>query len=813
MKKIIIFPFLLVSLMLISLVSATTSYYDFKGYTSSLDLTEYGITFNYSGTCLVQMASKNNFTTYSGTFDSDLSWRSPDSITLGIASTLEDISNTSCLSYGRTALKDNGKDSTSGYYESSWVVTHSADNGFVSTETRYVCPVDGSIIDFTIPNASDSRGYCPYGMRTATDNSRISFLDALVTNYEYCNDITAWSASGSCTYTHGETCTDCQKTTQYIYPFNSSATGAVTYNITENLISVSSGAQTIYVTFTVDLVNTEAETRTALYAKSITTGATYDFLDSGSLSLTPDTEYLLVMTFNTTKVGGVDYAFTSYGPTIDFTIFTFRPDYVCGPWSACEDKSKYRICVDSFGVADDLIETAICEPTIIENATLGFEETESVTATICFPDWNVITAQWGLVTGHACVYMPHNITVERPVNWTVSGDGLTFNRYFMDFTSEWASEGTRSLKLWTIPPKEHEWDGSTCTNRTVSEFPVIENIFSNASMRVNFNVTFPATNMRIRFDAKTCEEQVRQNYPLNAFNATWIQVQVCPEYCYASDCNTTPKGNFYFDLYDNSINASVFGEPIYHESITTKRQPIDIDLTGVSLEPGKNYTLSFAIFTNNPQDTRGNCIMLDDVRYDVLEESYLTILDGECKSKCVGNDYYQARVLPNGGCLLKKIYFSEICMTEEISASVENLEDVCLDSNTLLHYNTFLADYEELDCDYGCKEGHCLTSEEEAEEEAEEELYTDYVGQSVLGYDLGDPLNSFLSVFMVVNYVIIIIMSAVVYFTNVWQIGAVTGLMLILGVTVIGFYPFWVGLAIILGIGALLAYKLSDVAR
>ena len=310
MKKTILFATLLAFFLLNSNVYAIPSTYDFFGYTSSLDLTEIGITFNYTNECDVQMSSRNSFVS-STVFDSTLAWKSPDTNTLG-TSTLPGISNTSCLSYGLTGLKSVNIDATSGYFETSWDISHSADSGFVNTKARFVCDSPNERTNFSVSNGSDSRGNCLYGERAATTNQRISFLNTLTTNYNECGDLTDWSASGDCILSFGATCTNCQKTAQYIYPINSSAIGDVVYNITENIVSVSSGGQQVTTTFTFDLINIETQTITNIETRKIDITTSENFNQAeGTLSLNSNTLYLLVFTFNTTKSGGLDYSFIS----------------------------------------------------------------------------------------------------------------------------------------------------------------------------------------------------------------------------------------------------------------------------------------------------------------------------------------------------------------------------------------------------------------------------------------------------------------------------------------------------------------------
>ncbi len=570
MKRIII-PFVFLVFLALSVpVYGVGSQYDFKGFASSLDLTELGITFNYPSTCQAQMSSRSTFTTATGTFDSTITWKSPDANTLGF-STLTGLANTSCLSYGETSLKSVNTDATSGYYESSWDVTQSADTGYVNTMTRFICDSTTERTIFTIPNESDSRAQCPYGTRGATSNQRITWLNMLETNYNECGDVTGWSASGSCLLSFGAICTNCQKTAQYIYPFNSSATGDVIYNITENIVQIEAGGQAVFITFNLDLINTETQTRTNLFHRS-TVGPTLstNFNQAeGTLSLLPDTEYLLVATFNTTKVGGVNYVFISFGPQIDLSIFTFRPDYVCGDFTECVNGTQSQVCVDSNGVAPDEIRTRSCFDVPFFVNILGFEKTIGG----FFPD-DVYVCQRGWDTFN-CPQVLSTTPVAYPENWTVSStkdfDGV-FRENYVEVTSKGGStEGTKALRMWYIPPKDEEpipdpanTSLTVCGNLTTGRRPFIGHPF-NESLFVATNLTFPAPNIQLRYDVRKCSEPPVQRDNTNTTWNLWCDGIVIPPFnqilqrkkCYG-ECDIAPQGKYTVTMFDADTFENVF---------------------------------------------------------------------------------------------------------------------------------------------------------------------------------------------------------------------------------------------------------------
>ncbi len=393
----------------------------------------------------------------------------------------------------------------------------------------------------------------------------------------------------------------------------------------------------------------------------------------------------------------------------------------------------------------------------------------------------------------------------------------------MDFTSEWATEGSRSLKMWTIPPKEAETtyiSSVTCSNVTDPNFPIIENTFSNTTMSVNYNVTFPATNMRLRFDAKKCDDLVQQHGALAIFNLSWtgifpVEIIACPEFCYGSSCENEPKGEFYYDLVDEN-SSSLFDTTQYVDmdvlQQSGRKATIEYDLSNSGIEVGRNYTLSFAVYNRNYYDTNGNCVMLDNVRYDVLTQPFLSIMGDSCESQCVGDDWYQATLMNSGGCLVKRVRYSDICISSEFSDEIANNTDYCIDSGTLRHYNSFIGDYEEVTCENGCSSGHCrsadeVTEQEEAEEE-QESLLSPIIplaaGTDFWGFAF---IFSLFGIAMFLTFAIMIIAARV---SKAGEIGIAAGTGAVLMFWYAGLFPAIVGILMTVALGLMLAKLLAD---
>lgn len=442
------------------------------------------------------------------------------------------------------------------------------------------------------------------------------------------------------------------------------------------------------------------------------------FSKSGNITL--DQNRIYVIAYGTVGTYAISATASSFNITIDLGL----PDYLCGDWSACIDGYHQRVCVDQNGLQPDRVEISPCEIVVLQNVTLGFEEYNTFNDVLrCYPTW---------VLG--CYYGLENISVDRPLGWTVV-DPAIGKQYFISMTSEWATEGSRSAKLWFIPPKEGEVDKvgliTGCYNTTSGKIPQIYKGV-NDSYFLSYNVTFPATNMMLSFDTKKCNEQVRQHYGVQ----TILGIQLCPEQCYSQNCSTEPLGRYYFNIIDTNTSQSLLVTP-YFGTAKEDTETLQFDLSGLGIVVNRTYNIVFAVYPENLHDTRGDCVMFDDVRYNVLRDPLITILEDECISKCIGVDYYKATELANGRCLIVKFPNYPDC--SPYKEEILRKESYCVDS-TLWFYDNKTAKYDTLDCEFGCKDGECMT---QAEAEEEEEQATILTPNTYLAEALGEEyLNS-----------------------------------------------------------------------
>ncbi len=527
---------ILVLLIIPNSALAASSQYDFIGYASSLDLSETGLTFNYSQNCDVQMSSRNSFVS-AAPFSSTLSWRSPDSNILGV-STLTGLSNTSCLSYGQTAIKDTSQTSTE-TYESSWSVSHSASSGFVNTQTRYICDSTVETTAFTVGRDDDSRGFCVWRTRGGTGANRIAWNNQLLSNYNSCGNLNNWAENGCLALTSGLAASD--RTLNFMYPFNSSG-GFINYTFSSASLTSSVTGGTPSVEYTIVLLDLTSGTKSVIFSQnqSGSSGVPIVFAaQSGNLTLTANRLYLFSVSFIKFNPLGFTSSVGAYSnPIMDLSIFTFEPNYVCGSFGDCINGTQSRVCVDSLGVAPDLIETQTCFDTPSVDLRLGFEEFDTQDVYTCQSNWLIVQ----------CLSVLNIIEAKYPRNWTVVNTILpdaTTNvaalENYVDMSQDFSTEGSSSLKMWYIPPKPEEPINSAgtaiCGNATIGKSPEVDHPY-NESLFVMQNVSFASPFVQLRFDVKKCQ------LPVVQYDYTGDFIFNCGKRCYSTNCTAEPRGRY-----------------------------------------------------------------------------------------------------------------------------------------------------------------------------------------------------------------------------------------------------------------------------
>ena len=393
-------------------------------------------------------------------------------------------------------------------------------------------------------------------------------------------------------------------------------------------------------------------------------------------NLTLDAEYMLFYGVAFGNLGfAVDLQLGVGEPDVNISVGMKYPDWDCDPWSECVDGQELRECVDLGGHFLDIVEARNCSavlPGVIESADLGFEAGRAVTVTTCRPGvgWlgNCVMAnQQDLL---------YNFSVEWPDNWTIipNQDTFTHTPYFAQLTNEWAASGTRSLKLWRIPSANFEpgWLDSQaamwCVNQSNILNPSTIKDFNNDTMRVSYDVTFPAEYMTVSFVARACSALPERTPALGNFLA------YCDRTCYGN-CSSSNPGDFRFAITHNDTGALVMEKYL---TVADAATPYMFALPAV--EASKTYRIQFAPYSNNPGDQRGNCVMFDAVYYNVTA-SELAGEGGACAPKCAGNnglDFYLP--IPGDTCAYTVEYMSSKCVPSAKAASFAARLDTCIGS-------------------------------------------------------------------------------------------------------------------------------------
>lgn len=709
-------------------------------------------------------------TSASSTYNAD--YESPfDSIYKTATGTLT--SNKTCFNIGEA-----DKNALSNSFEARNNLVHDGDDAvtFISTQNKYIIDTTNEEVNISVYNNTDSEDYV-YNVFFAYENSAVQVdNDDIISrfnadNYGFCDELSVARTKHSVTV-------GAVINIAYFYIIFNSTSGNIEWNI-PSVTGLENTRESIGLIYKFS-DNTVIESHNQIGA--------FAWTDSNT-NLEEDTLYVLALAFEI-FAGDTEVLIPDMYVLIDIT----QADYVCGEWDECDDDGyQYRDCVDVNEVEVDKIESRSCSLVVLANATLGFEEfVRDDDIWKCVPTWNL----W-------CGYELTETYRDSPLNWTI-GETEIAKRDFLKMTEEWSTEGSRSLKMWFIPSKMGEvvinasGVPTSCGNTTSGTVPYVSQNISNDSFSVGYDITFPETNMILSFDTKGCTEQVEQHSDLGGVlwsnesgELTYLIDPLCFKNCYASSCYTIPDSRYVFNVLDTVTGSSVLGSPYFETASIDRTDHIKVDISNLGLIAGREYTLVFAVYPENLDNRDGNCVYFDNVRYESISDSLIdSVLGGVCESRCLDEDYYEAKVLSDGECSVVVTEMSSQC--SEFSEYIDNLEDFCLDDDTLSRFNDNTADYETIDCVNGCSAGSCLTGEEVAEST----LYDCVLGEYCGG--LG-AFGVFLSIFMIVNYIAILFGIAVLTITkgeNPLYAGIVT-VMIILGAFAGGIYPVEIGITII----------------
>ena len=593
----------------------------------------------------------------------------------------------------------------------------------------------------------------------------------------------------------------------WAYPFNSSSGKISVFINSDNgkPISYCSGLDG-WINYEVYLVNTETQAVETVLTYPDMNCAGNPVIDNITFTqenLSEDTKYFLF-------IGGVSSAWywptdkEFYEPSVNISVGMEYPNWECSPWDECFNGIQTRICHDTTETfLADRTEIRNCSAAFVpETALLGFEASTPVIVTSCQPKNNGFGG---------CEYHPGNTwlgtnnlkneTVLWPSGWLVAPSekygSLDYNPYFAQITNEWHTEGSSSLKLWRIPsdgliPGEGSTFGLgygfTCVNSSNSIEPYVYAPIDNTSMSVVHSITFPAENMLLTFDAKACDELPERTPEYGYWGA------YCNRTCYGK-CGGENIGNLLFNVYDNETGASVIG---FNRLLTlpngSQFAPYLFEIHGAV--PGNTYNIQFSPYTDSPFSYDGNCVMVDNVRYQVVSEDYTNSIGG-CETGCRPGtlDYYTSETI-EGSCYLTVEKVSPKCIADtEAQNAAANKNDFCLNG---LFYT------------YNAKIGNWETPQPDNPQCAAKEIAENATAGN-LGIPADNPLaplNNLLSLTFISFFLNIVIGGGVAVMTKNAPLALVATIGTALVFSFIGLYPLVVAVVIVILTAALAAYEI-----
>ncbi len=652
---------------------------------SASPLTPYGIDIpsfppDPSTTCSIVFNSKTSMTS-AGTFDVTVQYFSPGEI---LSSQGTQTGQTSFV------FKDFGTDSSTtqsstGDYEALVKFTHSATISRTGTfNSQLICSTPKTTTEIVIDRSdTDSKGKYPWATEHfitrpspggTTTNTSASFAEGfLIPGSRFAGESVEFQDSLGC-----GTNNECAMA--FLYPFNSSFSGQVNIFVNAtNSTFVCSGVfppQSVK-TFNIDIVKASDGSITNLFTVSSTCSITTEFptVVDTPLSLDPNQLYFLSIhgtnTFTAFSGNNIDVAIPQ---TVNISIDTRVPNFVCPAFSECVNGTQSRICTDTSGNNfPDTIEFQSCfVPQEFDEIILGFEDLQVSTTDILECKKNAFT----------CVAIPQSLAFELPLNWEVNfelvNDSGTLKPHeAMAFiTNEEAFVGFRSLELNYRPVKldvvqtvSGGASPAACGNETTGfQASVNTDDFNGTITSENF--TFPAVFPGISWATRGAT-QPRLQYDNNFFGANPFCSPIT--LCYG-DCNAT-VGTSYQILLNrlNETSGLVLETTFRFEGFATPGEwnIVRVDLNATEIVSGAPYQIVIATDVDDVFSTRPTRLFFDDFRVQSLVQPLVVT----CVDQCVGNDFLDATE-QDGTCFIVTTINESSCVAIQEAILAEEVQGI-----------------------------------------------------------------------------------------------------------------------------------------
>lgn len=725
-----------------------TNFYEQSYFTSNVTgnpQTNYGLSFRTDSTnCTATFTVLTNITA-SGSFSMTTEYYSPDSTIIG-SSFLPGSGNYLCLPQGSVSTTTGiGKT-----YEGKTKTTLISGTSHTNTlESNYLCGTSSDWINISTSGYDkNSYGYSPnvffeYACINGPPNNNFFVNDT--TQYN-CGGLADRMITGSHYFCCGVGCVASnQNLGWWAMPFTTGASGIIEYEY-------DSGS--LYAAFE----------KYGYYETADPSGTFIELTSTNDrLYLKADTNYVFY-SHGTAGTGG------GYTPTINISINVYTPSWLCSDWSECSSGQQFRTCTDPSGKVPAKIEYQGCLDEALASAVLGFEDYIDMSA---YPQKECNKLWWPLC-GDGVVNVNWNV----PVGWYVVNP---YERRFIDMSTEAASEGSRSLKMWYIPPSTVP-DSATrtyCNWSNEGSYPQIYQDVSNTTFSIQYNITFPSSYMTFDIDTKACLET-----PIKYDG--W-----CGKECYGyqGNCTEIPSGKYIIILFDTVTLEHIVE---YYGEAGTGWGTTLFDVSDKGIIPGRDYRLVLAISPETVYDGHANCVYFDNLKYSVRASE----LSCETPS-CVGIDRYVPHLIDDV-CVYDIEKNSPECLSGSTKTKAENYQDYCIpDTLTLNHYNNATGEWEQT-----LNSSVCIAESEESG------IYEPNTFDQLLDF-------SYLIYAPIVISLIIAVVGAGIL---VWKIKVNEGSGLIFIVTflsiltvesLVGLFPIWFVIVLIVVSGAAIAFYMS----
>jgi hypothetical protein len=857
--------FLIASLILLSLIpfASATNKYEFTGYkgTPYNVGSDFGIPFNYSGTCSIQMSTTTTYT-IGPSYISHVEWYSPTySAPIGTAD-VSYTSSSSCRTSGGTSLQSVPKDSTTGIYENKITFSPlSATGGFSQTKTRYSCDANGGQwVNITVTPTNTSYSACQWQVM-----NQVKFQTLLIDDY-----IAGWNECGTSTYANEISSSTCgiygdfagsgggsdpdNGTFVYIYNFNSTG-GYIIYHFSVpqtafpgNQFFLNTNGQAYYV---IQLINLHSGAKDLIYNESFAcamASCTYDV--TGAVqgiknNLDLNTPYAFAVSFyGKGPTAPTAFSINTYPPILNLSILAEQPDLVCSAFSACINGSQSRLCHDNKGLIPDRNEFQQCFSFANQQLFLGMDSGYTANSWYCSQgNYNIITS--------LCARDPNVRPRRIPTGWYRNGQFVTDitarSGWVQDYVDvdladyyapdQSASEG--SLKLWFIPRKPFVpvYNGTgtgqvVCMNTTEGQVGGMQ-YYVNDTFWISRNITALSPYMTISYRTKKCAETVEQTASwvgciiglvppglgcefygncgssgLCTNKTTWFNNQdFGDDYYTASGCPQRPSPSTLGVEIENIDTSEIIQS--YLKTVTATNWLLGYQEDNINnMNISAVYKLSFSAYPAGGITTNdGNCIMIDDVNVNFRDTQI------PCTSGCTIPDYngdgindytyIEATRLSATSCTVRVLPFDPRCCPASFSQGCLDLQNGLINytcsGTTLVTKNLVTGEYTTTPNNPTC------TAQAQAANYTAgvNPFIASLLGDTGTAQMIASGFGVFLTTIFIAMIINLLIAGYLAYKVGHWEAGAITMIPLILVETMppLNIFPFWFSLVFIIFLG------------